>query len=56
VLKLDETKHGVDKLRDVGFDVEWIELDKDHDLTDEEMPMIRKWVRDHLKGKSSVPN
>lgn len=50
VLKIDETKHGVEKLRDAGFDVNWIELDKDHVLTDEEMPMIRKWVRDHLKG------
>lgn len=50
VLRIDETKHGVEKLRDAGFDVNWIELDKDHVLTDEEMPMIRKWVRDQLKG------
>jgi phospholipase/carboxylesterase len=49
VLKLDETKHGVNKLRDAGFDVDWIELDKDHDLTDEEMPMIRKWIREQMK-------
>lgn len=52
LLKLDETKHGVEKLRTAGFDVDWIELDKDHVLTDEEMPMIRKWVRDQLKGLS----
>jgi len=50
VLRLDETKHGVEKLRDAGFDVDWIELDKDHVLTDEEMPLIRNWVRDHLRG------
>lgn len=49
VLKLDETRHGVEKLLDAGLDVEWIELDKDHVLTDEEMPMIRKWVREQLK-------
>lgn len=52
LLKIDETKHGVEKLRDAGFDVDWIELDKEHVLTDEEMPMIRKWVRDHLRGLS----
>jgi phospholipase/carboxylesterase len=52
LLKIDETKHGVEKLRDAGFDVDWIELDKEHVLTDEEMPLIRKWVRDHLRGLS----
>lgn len=52
LLKLDETKHGVEKLRDAGFDVDWIELDKEHVLTDEEMPLIRNWVRDHLRGLS----
>ena len=52
LLKIDETKHGVEKLRDAGFDVDWIELDKEHVLTDEEMPMIRKWVRDQLRGLS----
>lgn len=50
LLKLDETKHGVDKLRDAGFSVDWVELDKDHTLIDEEMPLIRKWVRGQLKG------
>lgn len=52
LLKLDETKHGVEKLRDAGFDVDWIELDKEHVLTDEEMPLIRNWVRDQLRGLS----
>lgn len=50
VLRLDETKYGVGKLRDAGFAVKWIELDKDHVLTDEEMPMIRNWVREQMKG------
>lgn len=49
LLKIEETKHGVEKLRDVGFEVDWIELDKEHVLTEEEMPLIRKWVRDQLK-------
>lgn len=49
VLKIEETRHGVSKLRDAGLEVEWVELDKDHVLTDEEMPLIRKWVREKLK-------
>jgi phospholipase/carboxylesterase len=52
LLKIDETKHGVEKLRDAGFDIDWIELDKEHVLTDEEMPLIRKWVREQLRGLS----
>ncbi len=51
LLKIDETKHGVEKLRDAGLEVDWIELDKEHALTDEEMPMIRKWVREQLRGQ-----
>ena len=49
VLKYDETKHGVNKLRDVGFKVDWVEIEKKHVLTDEEMPIIRQWVRDRFK-------
>lgn len=49
VLKYDETKYGVEKLRDAGFAVDWVEVDKDHTLTEDEMPLIRKWVRDQLK-------
>lgn len=49
LLRIDETKYGVDKLRDAGFKVDWVELDKDHVLTEEEMPVIRKWVQDRLK-------
>ncbi|MGZ3742379.1 MAG: alpha/beta hydrolase [Pseudobdellovibrionaceae bacterium] len=48
VLKLDETKHGVDKLRTAGLEVDWIELDKDHDLTDKEIPLIRRWIREQI--------
>jgi phospholipase/carboxylesterase len=50
VLKIEETRHGVLKLRDAGLKVEWVELDKDHVLTDEEIPLIRKWVQERVKG------
>ncbi|MFV8257297.1 alpha/beta hydrolase [Bdellovibrio bacteriovorus] len=48
ILPLEETKYGVDKLKDAGLKVEWVEMDKDHSLKDEEYPIIRRWVRDQL--------
>lgn len=53
LLKMEETWHGVKKLRAAGFEVDWIELDKDHVLTDEEMPLIRRWVQERLRTKGS---
>lgn len=49
VLKIEDTRFGVQKLRDAGLKVDWVELDKDHVLTDEEMPLIRKWVREQVR-------
>lgn len=50
VLPLDETKFGVEKLKDAGLKVEWVEFDKDHSLLEEEYPVIRRWVRDKLSN------
>jgi phospholipase/carboxylesterase len=49
VLKIEDTRFGVQKLRDAGLKVDWLELDKEHVLTDEEMPLIRKWVREQVR-------
>lgn len=48
ILPLEETKYGVEKLKTAGLDVEWVEMDKDHSLKDEEYPIIRRWVREKL--------
>jgi len=48
VLPLAETKFGVEKLKHAGLKVDWVEMEKDHVLKDEEYPLIRKWVREHL--------
>lgn len=50
VLKIEETKFGVEKLQDAGLKVRWVELDKEHVLEEREYPIIRSWVRDQLKG------
>lgn len=52
ILPLEETKYGVKKLKDAGLDVEWVEMEKDHSLKDEEYPIIRRWVRDKLSDLS----
>jgi phospholipase/carboxylesterase len=50
VLPLPETKFGVEKLKDAGLKVDWIEMDKDHSLKESEYPIIRKWVKSQLKS------
>ncbi len=50
ILKIDETRFGVNKLKEVGLDVEWVELDKKHTLEEDEYPIIRRWVREQLKN------
>ncbi len=49
VLPLAETKYGVDKLKGAGLKVNWVEMNKDHSLKEEEYPIIRRWVRDQLQ-------
>jgi phospholipase/carboxylesterase len=49
VLPIENTKFGVEKLKQVGLDVKWAELNKSHVLKEEEYPLIRKWVRNQLK-------
>ncbi len=53
VLPLDETKFGVEKLKQAGLKVEWVEFDKDHSLLEEEYPIIRRWVREKLSNFKS---
>ena len=36
VLKIEETKFGVSKLKDAGLNIEWVELDKKHSLDEDE--------------------
>ncbi|MGZ3774959.1 MAG: alpha/beta hydrolase [Pseudobdellovibrionaceae bacterium] len=45
VLPLDETKYGIRKLKESGLTVELVEMDKDHSLKDEELPVIKRWIR-----------
>lgn len=52
VLPLEETKYGVEKLKDAGLKVQWVEMEKEHTLEEEEYPLIRKWVKDQLKSLS----
>lgn len=48
ILPYQETKFGVEKLKDSGLDVEFISLNKKHDMVDEEFPIIKRWVKTHL--------
>ncbi|MCX7977848.1 MAG: serine esterase [Bdellovibrionaceae bacterium] len=50
VLPIQETRFGVEKLREAGLPVDWKEFVKDHSLSEVEYPVIRKWVREKLKS------
>lgn len=45
VLDINETLEGVIRIRKAGVPVDWIELDKEHTMEDNELDMIRQWVR-----------
>lgn len=46
ILEYNETKFGVEKLQDAGLEIEFISLNKKHDLEEEEYPIIRRWLKD----------
>lgn len=50
VLKLEDTKFGAEKLKNIGINLEWHEIDKDHSMVDEDYPIIRSWIKDKLKN------
>lgn len=45
ILKIDETRFGVQKLKSAGLKVQWVEMSKDHVLLEKEYPLIRSWIR-----------
>jgi phospholipase/carboxylesterase len=49
VLPIKKTREGAEKLREMGLDVKWVELDKKHVFADEDYPLIRKWVEEKLR-------
>lgn len=48
ILPYQETRFGAEKLVDCGLDLEFISLNKKHDMVDEEFPIIKRWVREHV--------
>lgn len=51
ILKIEETKFGVGKLKDAGLKVRWHEMDKEHVLETREYPLIRRWLRENLQPR-----
>lgn len=49
ILPIEGTRKGAQKLKSVGFDVKWHELEKEHNFADEDYPLIRNWVREKLR-------
>jgi len=53
VLKLEETKLGVQKLISEGLKVSWNESEKKHVFSEQDYPLIRKWVKNQMSSLNS---
>lgn len=53
VLDFQETRHGVEKLMSEGLKVSWVESDKKHIFSEQDYPVIRKWVRHQMSSLNS---
>ncbi len=53
VLAIHDTRHGVNKLQSEGLKVSWIESDKRHVFSEQDYPVIRKWVKNQMSSLNS---
>lgn len=53
ILDFEETRHGVDKLMSEGLKVSWVESEKKHVFSEDDYPVIRKWVRHQMSSLNS---
>jgi tRNA uridine 5-carboxymethylaminomethyl modification enzyme len=53
ILKFDETRHGVEKLMSEGLNVSWVESQKKHVFSEQDYPVIRKWVKNQMSSLNS---
>lgn len=50
VLPIQDTKFGVDQLKRLGLNIDWIEFDKDHSIVEKEYPVIKRWVQNQMSS------
>ncbi len=53
ILPLKKTREGAFKLKSAGFNVNWVELDKEHNFIDEDYPLIKNWVKTQMVSRFS---
>jgi phospholipase/carboxylesterase len=59
ILDFKETHHGVEKLKSEGLKVSWILSEKKHIFSEQDYPIIRRWVKNQmssLNSKTSLSN
>ena len=52
ILPIEQTLFGVQKLRRLGLDIDWVESDKEHVFEDDDYPVIRRWIKQRLQISS----
>lgn len=53
VIPIEETKYGLNKLKDIGLRIDWVESDKKHTFAEEDYEQIKKWVGQRLSDLGS---
>lgn len=48
ILRIEDTRYGVEKLRESGISIRWIEMNKAHTLEASEYPVFRRWLTSDL--------
>jgi phospholipase/carboxylesterase len=49
ILPLPDTKYGVEKLRQIGLKIDWVESEKEHTFEDDDAKTVRRWLKSKIK-------
>lgn len=50
ILPIADTKYGVEKLKNIGLKIDWVEYEKEHTFEEQDCSIIRSWLKNQLSG------
>lgn len=51
ILPINDTKYGVEKLKNIGLKIDWIESEKKHTFEDNDAKVVHQWIRSRLNAR-----
>lgn len=52
IIPIEETKFGINKLKSIGLNIDWVESEKAHSFTEDDFTHIKKWVKQKITQAS----